>query len=718
MPRMSLLLCLLLCLQLGHMGTAQAGQANAVRFAYSSNDLDSSLARYSVDPGSGRLRFVDYLPLAKSPPEVVVDPSGRYLLALSQAINRVFVFRIDHQSGALTPAPGSPFEVKGFSPFSIAFHPSGRFFYIALRFSGVGAYAFAPKTGAVTPLPGSPYPGQLRTRAVEITPSGRFIYALNAFSNSISAFGVDPQTGALRVLPGSPYVVGEVGDINYTSFLSPEIPPTAGGTPYHMLLEPQGRFLLVSNLATANISVFRIDPRTGRLTEVDGSPFFAGFTPSSLALHPSGRFVYALRVRDHLIEALKLDPETGRLSRMPGSPYETGGQAPLELVFADQGRRAYVINGESNDVARLDVDIRTGALRVREVVKTRSSPWSFVLVGGKEPLPVCPQIFAALGAKGLGRAVISDLPALQPQMAAGAVSALAIGPKQRLVYAIDRATDLLTALRVDDAGRLQRIVNGQVATGRSPSDVAIDRNGWYVYVTNAGDDTLSVYFIDPDSGRPKPVRGSPFKTGKQPEFISLDPAARYAYVVNTGDDTVSVYRYRSNVTPLVFETVQHGSPFATGKAPMAVEIDPTGRYAYIANAGSNDISAYRIHHQTGALSALPGSPFKAAGRRPQSLASHPDGQWLYVANHDSADISVFRVETMLGALVRVGAPVGLPFKPRRLQWDAGDGRLYVLADDGRKLLGFSVDDDTGVLTYLAEDTLTTPVLDLAITVDH
>jgi DNA-binding beta-propeller fold protein YncE len=72
-------------------------------------------------------------------------------------------------------------------------------------------------------------------------------------------------------------------------------------------------------------------------------------------------------------------------------------------------------------------------------------------------------------------------------------------------------------------------------------------------------------------------------------------------VVNQGDDSVSVYRYRSNVTPLVFESVRHGSPFATGKKPGAIEIDPTGRYAYVANSGSNDVSAYKIHLQTGAL---------------------------------------------------------------------------------------------------------------------
>jgi len=682
------------------------------RFAYTTNDIDASLARYSVDPDSGRLRFIDYLPLGKNPPEAVIDPSGRYLLALSQSINRLFVYRINHQDGALTPVSGSPFDVKGAGPFGIVFNSTGHFFYISLRFSGVGAYSFDPVTGSVSVLPGSPYPAQERTRAVALTPTGQFLYALNSYVNTISAFGVDSQTGALSPLPGFPMSVGEVGEYDY-QYLSEDVPSTAGAVPYHMLIEAQGRFVLVPNLAGGTISVFRINLDSGQLKEVDGSPFFAGFNPHSIALHPNGRFVYAIRGRDSVIGVLELDSRTGRLTQMSGSPYETGGQGPAEIVFDDQGRRAYVINWDSSDVAQMDVNIDTGALTVREVVKTRSGPWSFVLAEGDTALPVRAQVFAALGEKGAGQANSGDLSAMRSQPMPGAVSALAIGPGQRLLYAIDRATDSLTAWRLNKAGDIEPVTDGRMATGKEPGDVVIDRNGWYAYVTNEGDNTMSVYYIDEKSGQPRPVKGSPFNTGKQPTFISLDPAARYAYVVNTGDDTVSVYRYRSNVTPLIFETVYYGSPFATGKAPASIEIDPTGRYAYVANAGSNDVSAYRINHQTGALSGLPGSPFRA-GRKPQSLLAHPDGQWLFVANHDSADISVFRIETTLGALADIGKEVKLPFKPGRLQWNPVDERLVVLADDGAKWLAFSLDAQTGMLTRVTEKTLKIPVLDLLI----
>ncbi|VAW92690.1 hypothetical protein MNBD_GAMMA20-1934, partial [hydrothermal vent metagenome] len=217
---------------------------------------------------------------------------------------------------------------------------------------------------------------------------------------------------------------------------------------------------------------------------------------------------------------------------------------------------------------------------------------------------------------------------------------------------------------------------------------------------------------DPDSGLPKPVRGSPVSTGQRPVAITLDPASRYAYVVNNGSDNISVYRYRNNVTPLIFESVRHGSPYAAGKAPVALAVDPTGRYAYVANTGSNDISAYRIHHQTGALSALPGSPFKA-GRHPLALAIHPGGRFLYAINRDSADLTLYHIETALGAIAPVGKPLKLPMMPKRLWLSASGEEAYVLSADGEHLLRFSLDAESGEPQLRSNTKLSIPIVDLA-----
>jgi 6-phosphogluconolactonase len=94
----------------------------------------------------------------------------------------------------------------------------------------------------------------------------------------------------------------------------------------------------------------------------------------------------------------------------------------------------------------------------------------------------------------------------------------------------------------------------------------------------------------------------------------MDPAAKFAYVANRGSDDVSAYTIASNgaLTPIP------GSPFPAGRGPLSVAVDPMAKFAYVANIDSNDISAYSIG-SNGALRPLPGSPF-AARVKPAAVA--------------------------------------------------------------------------------------------------
>ena len=691
---------------------AAVAHAGPVRFAFTVNGLDFSLSRYQVET-DGQLRHLGHLPLRKSPPAVVVDPSGRFVLAISKAEGLINVFRLDPVSGDLTPVPGSPFETRARSPFDIVFHPSGRFVYVAARFGGVGAYAFDDGSGILTPLPGSPFKAQKRTRSVVMHPSGRFIYAVNGYSNSVSAYAIDPQSGVLREMPDSPFAVAEIDAIDYRALKMEDVPAGAGGIPYHMALDPAGRFAFVVNWAAASVSVFRIDPDNGRLTAVAGSPFFTGFNPYSVTVHPSGRFVYVTQWSTSEIAVHALDSATGRLSPVPGSPFASGGIGPVALVFNVEGSQVYVPNYESNDVALLDVDTTTGALRLRETIKTRSGPWDLALAEGRAVAAQSPQLIAVRGTAGLALfdGAKGDLSVMATAKTDGAVQVVAVRPDGHFAYAANAGSNTLTALRIGSAG-LSVVAGGTVATGRRPAAMAIDVNGWYLYAVNSDDDTLTAWHLDPDSGMPRPVQRAPVRTGRQPVAVTLDPAARYAFVVNAGSNDISVFRYLTSTMPLLIDTRKYGSPFAAGKEPVALAVEPNGHYAYVANAGSDDLSAYRIHHQSGALSALPGSPFKTA-KRPVDLTVHPSGRWLFVANRDASQVSIHGIEKGLGALALAVRELKLPVQPGSLRLDPEGDILWVLSESGRRLLRLAVDGATGGLTLLGDESLEQPIVDLA-----
>ena len=60
--------------------------------------------------------------------------------------------------------------------------------------------------------------------------------------------------------------------------------------------------------------------------------------------------------------------------------------------------------------------------------------------------------------------------------------------------------------------------------------------------------------------------------------------------------------------------------WAGSKPEGPVGVDPEGKFAYVANLGSNNVSAYTIDANTGALTMVAGSPF-GAGSKPVGVAT-------------------------------------------------------------------------------------------------
>src|SRR5450432_1423432 len=95
-----------------------------------------------------------------------------------------------------------------------------------------------------------------------------------------------------------------------------------------------------------------------------------------------------------------------------------------------------------------------------------------------------------------------------------------------------------------------------------------------------------------------------------------NPTPKFVYVVNfcvsrrdCSAGNVSAYTINS-ATGALREIA--GSPFAAGSDPQSVTVDPSGRFAYVANFFGNNVSAYTINRSTGALRAVAGSLFAAA----------------------------------------------------------------------------------------------------------
>ena len=83
-----------------------------------------------------------------------------------------------------------------------------------------------------------------------------------------------------------------------------------------------------------------------------------------------------------------------------------------------------------------------------------------------------------------------------------------------------------------------------------------------------------------------------------------------------GSDNVSTYTI--DATTGALKKVK-GSPFAAGTTPYGVAVDPSGKFAYVANLGSNNVSAHTIDANSGAL-----TPVTAPRSRP---GQEPTARW-------------------------------------------------------------------------------------------
>ncbi|HEV7674659.1 MAG TPA: beta-propeller fold lactonase family protein, partial [Candidatus Angelobacter sp.] len=113
-----------------------------------------------------------------------------------------------------------------------------------------------------------------------------YVYVNNqAMSNTISAYSVSPS-GALTAVPGSPFLTGGRGAAVNCYGLD------------RIVISAPNNLLFVTNTLDLTISVLQINPASGTLTAVAGSPFASGLSLDacqgmSLAATPDGKFLMA-----------------------------------------------------------------------------------------------------------------------------------------------------------------------------------------------------------------------------------------------------------------------------------------------------------------------------------------------------------------------------------------------------------------------------------------
>lgn len=296
-----------------------------------------------------------------------------------------------------------------------------------------------------------------------------------------------------------------------------------------------------------------------------------------------------------------------------------------------------------------------------------------------------------------GLTEVSGSPLTAGQLAVAAATAL-----DRFLYVANYGGNSVSAYKIDqNSGALSLITGSPYAVGTNPFSAVVDPTGRLLYVANYGGSSISAFRIDPTTGQLTPIPGSPFSTGAVPVSLAISPSGRLLYAATNA----GVYAYVMDV-PTGVLTVVTGSPFAAGANPNAVTVHPTGRFVYVVNTAfsttNGSVSVYRVG-QTGALTPVPGSPFKP-GTQPSDIAIDPLGKFAYVSNFTSNTVSGFSINTSTGALTPVlGSPFTVPAGPFAMGIEPVGNYLYVSSQGNNpgSISVFSISPGNGTLVPIS-----------------
>jgi len=344
--------------------------------------------------------------------------------------------------------------------------------------------------------------------AVCVLAQGTFVYTNNdRIPNSISAFSA-AANGALSTVPGSPFLTGGNG---------------AGGGFFasnRITTAVVKNFLYCANSGSNTVSAFSINPATGFLAAVPGSPFATGGVADgvgmSLTATPDDKFLIAANGASMTITVFSV-AANGALSQVPGSPFPSGAAGPLASAKVTSDAKFLAVTSAPGNVSVFSIAPAGGLLL------TPSSPFPDPGSAGIDCNCASTRLDVALNGAASAKldvlnisplsGVLSRIPG-SPFTGPGFNSNVAVlSPDDSKLFVSNQSNNTVTVFSVAADGSLT-VVPGSpfpVSGAIAPSGMATNQAGTLLYVADVNN--LISGFSVAANGALTPVPGSPFSNG-------------------------------------------------------------------------------------------------------------------------------------------------------------------------------------------------------------
>ncbi len=293
---------------------------------------------------------------------------GTYTGAVGAGSNGVGIYRfeMDAVSGQLT---NRKLVAKTPDPSWIAIHPSRKFLYAVNEVSdysgnsgSVSAFAIDEASGDLTALNVVSSEGA-GPCYLSIDQQGKHAYVANYGGGSVAVLPI-LEGGLLGAATGVHRDDGRLGAVQATDAPAGSFAVSGHDAPHaHMIApDPQGKFVLATDLGLDGIYVYRVDANTGTVSfgdGVEGARLPSGDGPRHFALHPNGCWLYSIQEEASTVAFFHYDASTGALkaeqtvSTLPAG--FAGTSFASEILVRPDGRFLYAANRLHDTIAAFSI---------------------------------------------------------------------------------------------------------------------------------------------------------------------------------------------------------------------------------------------------------------------------------------------------------------------------------------------------------------------------
>jgi 6-phosphogluconolactonase len=267
-------------------------------------------------------------------------------------------------------------------------------------------------------------------------------------------------------------------------------------------------------------------------------------------------------------------------------------------------------------------------------------------------------------------------------------------------------------------GRTGALSPVQVFELENPSWFAVDANASHLYATsevstwNGASNTggITAFSISPANGTISKINDQPTR-GAIPAHVIVDPSGKYALVANYVGANWAVLPIQANggLGPAtdVFAVTGHGPDTARQEAPHPHEtlFDPAGKFVFGPDLGTDRVWSWTL---SGGGQLVPNANLDhaqvASGSGPRHLSFHPSGKFVYVISEMVSSITAFSYDAAHGTFIWLQTVSTLPPNFKGTSTTAEiivhpSGKFVYGSNRGHNsIVRFRIDQDTGKLS--------------------